>query len=253
MDVTVAVLLAGLLSGALNAVGGGGTFVALPALVAFGVPPVEANIVSRIALTPGACASAFVSRREAGLGTAVSTRSLTVTSVLGGAVGALLLLTLPSASFDAAVPWLLAFATLLLALGNRLPRMLRALVGRPVRMNQPALLAAQFVLGVYGGYFGGAVGILMLSLWSVGLGIDAATSNPARIVQLAAMYLSASALFLLAFGVRGSPTLLLALLVGAVVGGYGGAHLARRLSAVFLRRTVLLIAATTTVLYFLGR
>ncbi|MBU7598062.1 sulfite exporter TauE/SafE family protein [Streptomyces sp. P38-E01] len=253
MDVTVAVLLAGLLSGALNAVGGGGTFVALPALVAFGVPPVEANIVSRIALTPGACASAFVSRREAGIGAAVSTRSLTVTSVLGGAVGAVLLLTLPSASFEAAVPWLLAFATLLLALGNRLPRMLRALAGRPVRMSQPAVRAAQFVLGVYGGYFGGAVGILMLSLWSVGLGIDAATGNPTRIVQLAAMYLSASALFLLAFGVQGSPTLLLALLVGAVVGGHGGAHLARRLPAALLRRTVLVIAATTTVLYFLAR
>lgn len=253
MNDIVLVLLAGFASGALNAVGGGGTFVALPALVAFGVPPVEANVMSRIALTPGALASTWVYRRESALPSSVSTRALTATSVAGGAIGAALLLTLPSSSFEVAVPWLLAFATLLLALGSRLPRMLRTALGRPVRMSPRTVLIAQFVLAIYGGYFGGAVGILMLSLWSVGLGLDTAAGNPARVAQLAAIYLSATLLFLLAFGAYGSPLLLLALLAGAVAGGYGGAHLARRLPAALLRSTVLLIAATTTVLYFLGQ
>ncbi|WP_020672248.1 sulfite exporter TauE/SafE family protein [Amycolatopsis nigrescens] len=244
------VLLAGIAAGALNAVGGGGTFVALPALVAVGLPPVTANASTTVALVPGAVASAWVYRRELTSVGATSTRALTVVSVLGGGLGAGLLLVLPSASFDAAVPWLLAFATVVLAFGRRLSGALSAALGRSANLGSGAVLIAQFPLAVYGGYFGGAVGILMLALWSVGLGLDAAAGNPMRIAQLAAIYLAATALFLIASDVLRSPLPLAGMLTGAVAGGFAGAHLARRLSARLLRGVVLSIAVTMTVLYF---
>lgn len=245
------VLLAGAAAGALNAIGGGGTFVALPVLVAFGLSPVTANALSRVALVPGAVASAWVYRRELTPVGPTSTKSLTVVSVAGGGVGASLLLALPASSFDAAAPWLLAFATVVLAFGRNLSKALDTALGRSVGMSSRAVLIGQFVLAVYGGYFGGAVGIMMLALWSIGLGLDAAVSNPMRIAQLAAIYLSATVLFLVASDTLSSPLLLTGMLVGAVAGGFAGAHLARRLPARLLRGVILATAVIMTVLYFL--
>ncbi len=245
------VLLAGVAAGVLNAIGGGGTFVALPALVAFGLPPVAANAVSRVALVPGAVAGAWVYRHELAPVGPASTKALTATSVMGGGVGAALLLVLPASSFDAAVPWLLAFATVILASGRRLSRALSSALGRSAGMSSQAVLIGQFFLAVYGGYFGGAVGILMLALWHIGLGLDAAVSNPMRITQLAAIYLSATVLFLMASDALSAPLLLAVMLVGALAGGFAGAHLARRLPAWLLRGLLLATAMITTVLYFL--
>ncbi|MEV0777107.1 sulfite exporter TauE/SafE family protein [Streptomyces sp. NPDC050433] len=249
----VLVLLAGAVAGTLNAMGGGGTFVALPALVAAGLSPVTANASSTIALVPGAVAGAWVYRRELTPVGETSTPTLTAISVIGGALGAGLLLTLPSASFSAAVPWLLAFATVVLAFGRPLSRALSTARGRPVGtgMSPRTVLIAQFVLAVYGGYFGGAIGIMMLALWSIGLGLDAAAGNPMRIAQVAAVYLSATVLFLVASDALGTPLLLTAMLVGGVAGGFAGAHVARRLPAGLLRGIILTIAVTMTVLYFL--
>ncbi|WNF01217.1 sulfite exporter TauE/SafE family protein [Streptomyces luomodiensis] len=245
------VLLAGVAAGVLNAMGGGGTFVALPALVAFGLPPVTANAVSRVALVPGAVASAWVYRRELTPVGPTSTKALTAISVIGGGLGAGLLLVLPAASFDAAAPWLLAFATVILASGRHLSRALSRALGRSVGMSSRAVLIGQFFLAVYGGYFGGAVGIMMMALWTIGLGLDAAVSNPIRIAQLAAIYLSATVLFLTASDALSAPLLLTAMLIGAVAGGFAGAHLARRLPAWLLRGVLLATAVITTVLYFL--
>lgn len=245
------VLLAGVAAGVLNAMGGGGTFVAMPALVAFGLSPVTANAVSRVALVPGAVAGVWVYRRELTPVGPTSTKALTAISATGGGVGASLLLVLPASSFDAAAPWLLAFATVVLAFGRHLSRALSSVLGRSVGMSSRAVLIGQFFLAVYGGYFGGAVGIMMLALWSIGLGLDAAVSNPMRIAQLAAVYLSATALFLLASDALSAPLLLAAMLVGAVAGGFAGAHLARRLPAGLLRGVILTTAVIMTVLYFL--
>lgn len=245
------VLLAGVVAGALNAMGGGGTFVALPALVAAGLSPVTANASSTIALVPGAVTGVWVYRRELDPVGETSTSALTAISVVGGACGAGLLLALPTASFSVAVPWLLAFATVVLAFGRRVSRALSSVTGRPVGMSPRAVLVAQFFLAVYGGYFGGAIGIMMLALWSIGLGLDTAAGNPMRIAQVAAVYLSATALFLLASDALDTPLLLTTMLLGGVVGGFAGAHLARRLPAGLLRGTILAIAVTMTVLYFL--
>ncbi|MGW7694085.1 sulfite exporter TauE/SafE family protein [Streptomyces asiaticus] len=251
MSETVLVLLAGVAAGALNAIGGGGTFVALPALVAAGLPPVTANASSTVALVPGSVASAWVYRRDIAPVGDTSTRALTTVSVIGGGLGAGLLLALPAVSFDAAVPWLLAFATVVLAFGRRVSRAVSEARGHAVGMSPRAVLLGQFLLAVYGGYFGGAVGIMMLAVWSIGLGLDTSTGNPMRVAQITAIYLSATGLFLIASDALGAPRLLAAMLVGAVAGGVAGARIARRLPAWLLRAVILTTAVTMTVLYFL--
>ena len=239
------ILLAGVAAGALNAVGGGGSFVALSALVAAGMPPVTANATTTVALLPGSATSAWVYRRHVAGFSRPSTLGLTLASVLGGAIGAGLLLVLPSESFDAAVPWLLAFATIVLAFGRRLTQALR--VGSP---GPAAILAGQFLLSIYGGYFGGAVGLMMLAFWTATTSLDPAKGNPLRVIQVAAVYLTATAIFLVAADVLDQPRHLVALLAGAILGGYGGAHLVRRLPARLLKALVLATAVAMTALFF---
>jgi uncharacterized membrane protein YfcA len=239
------ILLAGIAAGALNAVGGGGSFVALSALVATGMPPVTANATTTVALLPGNATSAWVYRREIHSFSQPSTLGLTLASVLGGALGAGLLLLLPSASFDAAVPWLLAFATIVLAFGRRLTRAIR--LGSP---GPSVILVGQFVLSIYGGYFGGAVGLMMLAFWTATTSLDPARGNPLRVIQVAAVYLTAGVIFVFAADVLGQPLRLIVLLLGAVLGGYAGAHLVRRLPAAVLRSLVLTTAVAMTAVFF---
>ncbi|GAA1698513.1 sulfite exporter TauE/SafE family protein [Kribbella yunnanensis] len=239
------ILLAGVAAGALNAVGGGGSFVALSALVAGGMPPVTANATTTVAMLPGNATSAWVYRRDVHTFAKPSPARLTVASVLGGAVGAALLLLLPSASFDAAVPWLLAFATLVLAFGKRLTRAIR--LGTP---GPAAILSGQFLLSIYGGYFGGAVGLMMLAFWTATTSLDPAKGNPLRVLQVAAVYLTSGLIFVFAANVLDQPMRLIAMLCGAIIGGYLGAHLVRRLPRVVLRALVLTTAVAMTILFF---
>jgi uncharacterized membrane protein YfcA len=239
------ILLAGVAAGALNAVGGGGSFVALSALVAGGMSPVTANATSTVALLPGNATSAWVYRREIHAFQRPSTLGLTLASVTGGALGAGVLLWLPSASFDAALPWLLAFATIVLAFGRRLTRALRLGTPGPV-----VILAGQFLLSIYGGYFGGAVGLMMLAFWSATTSLDPAKGNPLRVIQVAAVYLTAAVIFLFAADVLDQPLKLIALLAGAVLGGYLGAQLVRRLPVGVLRGLVLTTSVAMTAVFF---
>lgn len=239
------ILLAGVAAGALNAVGGGGSFVALAALVGAGMPPVTANATTTVALLPGNATSAWVYRRELEGFQQPSPARLTLASVCGGALGAGLLLLLPSASFDAAVPWLLAFATLVLAFGKRLTAALR--LGQP---GPATILAGQFLLAIYGGYFGGAVGLMMLAFWTATTTLDPARGNPLRVIQVAAVYLTAAVIFVFAADVLAQPSQLVVMLGGAIIGGYAGAHVVRRLPAGVLRALVLGTAVLMTGLFF---
>ena len=248
---TFALLLAGVASGALNAIGGGGTFVALPALVAAGLPPVAANASSTVALLPGALASAWAYRGDVAQVGTPTRAALTTASLLGSAAGAALLLVLPAESFDAAVPWLLAFATVVLAFGRAFSRLLGAALGRSIGFGARGVLLGQVVLAAYGGYFGGAVGILMLAWWNLGLGLDPAKGNSARVVQLGAIYATAAVFFLIASDVLRYPAQVGAVLLGALVGGFAGGHGARRLPAPVLRALVLTTATAMTILYSL--
>lgn len=245
MTALLIVLLAGIAAGALNSVGGGGSFVAFPALVAVGVTAVTANAATTVALLPGGLASLWVYRRDLEPLPSTSIRVLTATSVVGGAAGAVLLLVLPSTSFDAVVPWLLAFATFVLAFGRRIAAALRTTVaGRPV------IMAGQLLLSIYGGYFGGASGLMMVAFWSVAASIDPGRVNPLRMAQMAAIYLTAAIVFLVASDVLTESAKLGLMLGGAILGGYGGATIARKLPTPVLRAIVVGTAAAMTVVYF---
>ena len=235
---------AGLLAGAMNAVAGGGSFVTLTALVAAGVPSVTANISSTVALYPAGAVSAWVYRGGlASVGGLPLRRTLSAT-LLGGFVGALLLLATPSAAFDRVVPWLLLAATAMLAAGPGLGARLRA----RGRAGPTTLLATQFSLGVYGGYFGGAVGLMMMAAWSLIDGTDVKALNPLRTVMVTV----ANSVAVLCFAVSGAVDWGAALLVGvgAFAGGYGGAHLGRRLPARAVRAGTVALACGLTILFF---
>src|ERR671933_398255 len=211
---------AGLLAGTMNAIAGGGSFVSFPALVFAGVPSVAANASSTVALYPGSLTSAWAYRHGLrGFG-GVSLRALLVASLSGGLLGAVLLLVTPQATFDAVIPWLLLVATLALGCGREAGAALR----RVVRIGPRPVLLTQFLLAVYGGYFGGAVGIMMMAVWSLLDSADLKAMSPARVLLVGATNTIAVLCFIAAGAVRWPETLVM--LVAAAGGGHAGARLA---------------------------
>src|SRR3954468_9076275 len=152
-------VLAAFAAGVVNAIAGGGAFITFPALVFAGVPPVAANASSTVALFPGQATSALAYRRDILGISEFGLPSFIGLSLVGGLVGAVLLLYTPNAVFADLVPWLMLFATVVLAVGNFAPKGVAA----RMRLSGPAVLVVQFVISVYGGYFGGGIGFLMLA------------------------------------------------------------------------------------------
>jgi uncharacterized membrane protein YfcA len=217
------IAVAGLLGGAMNAIAGGGSFITLPALVAAGVPSLNANATSTVALVPSALATAHAYRHESRGLEGARLPVMAAISVVGGALGALLLLKTPQSIFDRIFPFLLLFGVLVFAFGRSLGEALR----RRVRIHPHVMPVAQLFLGVYGGYFGGAVGVMMLATWSV---LTAATINAmqaTRHLMNAAMNATASILFVVGGLVHWRP--MAVLLVSATVGGYVTGRLGRHL------------------------
>ncbi len=244
MDAILMVLSAGLVAGAMNALAGGGSFVSLPALIAAGVPPVQANTSSTVALFPGGLASAWAYRDGLGPVGPVSLRALLVVTLCGGLVGALLLLRTSSAAFTFVLPWLLLIASVALAFGRRIGEALRA----RWRIRADAVLAIQFALGVYGGYFGGAVGIMMIAMWGLLDNRDIKLLNAPRTLLVSAANMVAVLAFIGADAVRWPETL--AMLIGAVIGGYGGARIGRRAPPAVIRAGTLLATSCITLAFF---
>jgi len=244
MDTTTLTFSAGMLAGAMNALAGGGSFVTLPALIAVGVPPVQANASSTVALYPGGLASAWTYRDGLQPVGGVPLRALLAATLCGGLAGALLLLWTPSAAFTFVLPWLLLVASLALAFGRRIGQALRA----RWRIHARAVLAVQFALGVYGGYFGGAVGIMMMAVWGLLDNRDLKHLNAPRTLLVSAANTVAAFAFIAAGAVRWPETL--AMLAGAIVGGYGGAHAGRRAPAGLVRALTLLTTAGVTLAFF---
>ena len=241
---TVWIAGAGLLAGAMNGVAGGGSFVTLPALIAAGVPSINANATSTVGLVPSALASAYAYRKDYVGFPGVPFWAMALVSVLGGAGGALLLTATPQKLFDQLVPWLLLFGVVVFAFGRQAGEWLR----QRVHVGPATLLASQFALGIYGGYFGGAVGIMMLAAWSLMTTKSLAAMQPARNLLNAAMNATASVLFILGGLVMWRQAA--ALLVGAIVGGYVAAHYARRLDPAKARIGITLFNSCITALVF---
>jgi uncharacterized protein len=245
MEHPLLIFATGLLAGVMNSAAGGGSFVTLPVLVFAGVPSVIANASSTVALFPGSFAGAWAYRHDFTPFEGVSMRALWCASVAGGLVGALLLLFTPVTTFDTIFPWLLLFGTLAFTFGRQAGAALR----RVVHIGPGALLAGQFLLAIYGGYFGGAVGIMTLAVWSLFFVANINAMNAAKTLLVGSMNATAVVCFILAGKVWWPQALVM--MAAAVIGGYFGAHYTRRLPADKVRAgiTVLTFAMTAAVFY----
>jgi len=237
---------AGFVAGAMNSIAGGGTFVTLPALTFVGLPPTIANASSTVALFPGTLASSWAYRSDVRPLERVGTAGLLALSLLGGLTGALLLLYTPERLFTHVIPWLLLASTIALAWGPRVGEGLRA-VG--LHMGRPSLFAAQFALGIYGGYFGGAVGLMMLAVWTVFTSTDLKSMTPLRVLMVAAANGAAVVCFAVSASVRWRETLVV--MAGGIAGGYIGARAGRQLPGPVVRAVVLAITIGTTAVFFI--
>jgi uncharacterized membrane protein YfcA len=237
----------GFVAGAMNAAAGGGSFVSLPVLVFLGLPALNANVSSTVALWPAALASAVAYRRDFQPFGPVSLRLLLSISIVGGGIGALLLLYTPAKAFDIVVPWLLLAATLAFVFGRQAGLGLR----RVVHIGPATVLVVQFILGIYGGYFGGAVGILMMAVWGLMSEADLKTMGPTRTVVVAGANTTATLLFVFSGTVWWPETLVM--LAGSIIGGYAGARGARRLSPDTTRTGVIILSVGMTAAFFIRR
>ncbi|MDP9007829.1 MAG: sulfite exporter TauE/SafE family protein [Pseudomonadota bacterium] len=235
---------AGIIAGMMNGLVGGGSFVTIPALIAVGLPSVTANTTSTVALFPGQLTTAWTYRDGLGPVGPVSLRTLLVATFLGGVIGALLLLRTPITAFDLILPWLLAIATLMLAFGRQLGEALRS----RWHIGVPLVVAVQFCLGAYGGYFGGGVGIMMMAVWSLLSDRTLKSFNAPRTLMICAANTVAVFIFIAAHAVRWPEAL--SLLAGAVLGGYCGANIGRRAPAGAVRVGTLLVSVGITLVFF---
>jgi len=236
----------------LNSVAGGGSFLTFPALVFIGVPPISANTTNTAALWPGAAASAFVYRHDV----AVPRRILiffSFISVLGGLIGAIFLVNTPETKFARLIPYLLAVATLLFALSDRIGRWMR--VGAPApgaatRVALGIMAVMQLLISIYGGYFGGGIGILMLGV----LGLTGMKSvhamNAVKTLLSAVINGVAVIVFIAARNIVWPDAAVMT--AGAVIGGYSGARLARNVRPDLVRLFVIIVGLVMTA-YFIVR
>lgn len=234
---------AGVLAAAMNAVAGGGSFVTLPALMAAGLPALNANASSTVALAPGSLTSAWVYRDQLRPIAGVPMPAMAAVSLGGGLVGSLLLLWTPDRMFDLVLPWLLLLATGALAFGRRVAARVHGSPGAR-RLTLPV----QVLLGVYGGYFGGAVGLMMLAAWSVLGAGEIKTLQGPRTLLVSAANIVAAVVFALAGAVWWPQTL--AVLAGGLLGGYIGARVGRSLPAAAVRAGTVGLTAVVTAVFF---
>ena len=239
----VLLFFAAVAGGAINSVAGGGSFVAFPALLFAGVPPVPANATNTIALWPGSLASVLAYRRELGE-VKRELFPLAVAALLGGLTGSLLLLRTSESTFVLLIPWLLLFATLLFTFGGAVARKLTH------GARAPLWLAAivQLAISVYGGYFGGGMGIMMLAVLTL-LGMTHIhRMNALKNVLGALINGVAVVAFVIAGAVRWAPGVVM--IAGGITGGYAGAAIARRISPKYVRWVVMGIAWGMTTYFF---
>jgi hypothetical protein len=243
--VDTALLVAAAFVGAtMNSVAGGGSFVTFPALVFAGIPSVTANATSTVALFPASFASAWAYRHDFPEIKGLSARALLAISIAGGILGALLLIFTPEQTFNAVVPWLLLAATLLFAFNNRLIPWLT----RHVHIGAKTLGVVQFGIAIYGGYFGGAIGIMMLALFGL-LGItNINAANALKTLLGGTLNAVAVVCFVIAGQVAWLPAGIMVL--SAIAGGYVGARIARKMNPDHVRAAVILIGAVMTVVFF---
>ena len=240
MWIWILLFVAGTWAGAQNALAGGGSFVTLPTLILSGLDARAANITSTIALFPGQVTTGLAGRGLVSGAERLSFRALLIISLAGGVLGALLLLATPADFFARLVPWLVLFATSVFAWGSfiRKPSTGGLALG-PLKAG-----AAQFAIAIYGGYFGGGIGFLMLAALTIA-GLEVRSAAATKNVLASVMNASAVAIFLFSGEVRWLYAVVLG--IGAIGGGLLGAWMLKRVDARALRIGVVVLGVALTV------
>lgn len=259
MTISQAIILfiAAIIGGTLNAVAGGGSFITFPSLIFSGIAPIQANATSTVALWPGSVASVGAYRKELGALNRVVVLLLGIISLVGGILGAILLLLTPQATFLGLVPYLLLLATLLFAFSPRITALLRKRgatqsIDKKASISRRTLTVItiiQFIIAIYGGYFGGGIGIMILASLGV-MGMENINEmNGLKTVLQTSINGVAVITFIIARAVIWLPAIVM--IAGAVVGGFGGAYVARKVDQRIIRGFVIVVGVSMTVYFFL--
>lgn len=231
-------------AGVINSVAGGGSFLTFPSLVFAGVPAVVANASSTVALVPSAMAAAFSYRSDIERLGEKRVKSWFVVCLIGGAIGAGLLLVTSDRTFRQIAPWLLLFATLIFAFGAQISTAFR---GR-LHASQALMLCLLFPVAVYGGYFGGGIGIMILAAFRLYGLTDIHGMNGVKTVLGGSLNAIAALIFISAHQVDWKPTL--AMMAAGIAGGYVGPVMARRLPPRVIRIVVIAVGVVMTAYFF---
>ncbi|MEW5628198.1 MULTISPECIES: sulfite exporter TauE/SafE family protein [Streptomyces] len=238
----LAVFAAGIGAGAINTIVGSGTLITFPVLLATGLPPITANVSNALGLVPGSISGAIGYRREL-KGQTRRVLRLGAAALVGGLIGAILLLALPSEAFDAIVPVLIGLALVLVLFQPRIAAAVqrrRELTGSEAHPDGgPVLLVGLTLASMYGGYFGAAQGVLYLSLMGLLLNDDLQRINAVKNV-LGALVNGVAAVFFL-FVAEFDWTAVLLIAVGSTLGGQIGAKVGRRLKPAVLRGVIIAV------------
>lgn len=241
----VAVGAAGVAAGGLNAVVGSGTLITFPTLLAFGLPPVTANVSNNLGLVPGTLSAAYGYRREM-KGQFRRLVRFGTASLVGGLVGALLLLRLPADAFQAVVPALILTACLLVLLQPWLSRRLKSRQGTGKTDGGVPMWCGVLVTGVYGGYFGAAQGVLLMALFGTFLPDDLQRLNAAKNVLASLVNGVAAVVFIAVADIDWTAAGLIA--AGSTAGGLVGARFGRKLPPLAMRTFIAVVGTTASVI-----
>jgi uncharacterized membrane protein YfcA len=241
--IVLLIAAAGFFAGVQNALAGGGSFITFPALLLAGLNPLAANMTSTIAMFPSQTTSAYAGRKLVGDVGALTFRQLFIISTVGGVVGAILLLNTPPSFFAVLVPWLVLFATSVFAWGSFRRKPLHTASSMP----RWVLILAQSCIAIYGGYFGGGIGFLMLAALTIaGQQVRVATATK----NVLAMAMNAAATLIFATSKLISWPAALALCAGGIAGGLCGGWLIHRLPEKFMRGFVVMVGVALTIWMF---
>jgi len=239
----LAIVGVGLAAGTINTIVGSGSLITFPTLLAFGFTPIVANVSNTVGLAPGSLSGAIAYRREL---TGQRSRLLVLgtASIAGAITGAVLLLALPESVFRSVVPVLILVACVLVALQPRLSRRLAERTASPVH-GGPPLFVCIYATGVYGGYFGAAQGVILMSLLGIFLDDQLQRLNAAKNVLAFCANGISALVFIFATHIAWGAAALIA--VGSIVGGQLGGVLGRRLPASLLRVVIIVVGVTAAV------
>jgi uncharacterized membrane protein YfcA len=243
--------VAAFFAGIINSVAGGGSFLSFPALLFVGIPPIPANATNTAAVWPGTVASLFAYRKAFTPEARKLLPALLITGVIGGVLGARILLYTPQATFLKLIPWLLLCATLLFVASGRITRWVRARTSQHTGGDRYLIFGGLFLelfIAIYVGYFGAGVGILILALLAL-LGLENIhTMNAMKTLLVGVVNGVALAVFVWSKVVVWPQALLM--LVGATIGGYGGAYVAQQIDPKHARRVVIFVGFAMSAYFF---